>query len=184
MNEVIAAIKNRRSVRQYKEEQISGQELEQILEAGLYAPSAHNDQSWHFTVIQNKELLAKMNAVSKEAMANSSIDWMRGMAARSGFEVTYNAPTLIVVSGRKDAMDHRVDCAAAIENMLIAAESLGVGSVWLGLMRFYYELPEARETLGIPAGYEPFYAVAFGYKAEAAKSVVPPRVADTVNYIK
>lgn len=184
MNEVIAAIKNRRSVRRYKAEQISDKELELILDAGLYAPSAHNDQSWHFTVIQNKELLAKMNAISKEAMANSDIDWMRGMAARPGFEVTYNAPTLIVVSGRKDAMAREVDCSAAIQNMLIAAESLGVGSVWLGLMRFYYELPEAKETLGVPDGFEPFYAVALGYKAEDHKPVAPPRIENAVNYIK
>jgi Nitroreductase len=184
MNEVLEAIRNRRSVRRYKEEQISDKELDQILEAGLYAPSAHNDQSWHFTVIQNNELLAKMNAAAKEGMAKSDIDWMRNMASRPGFEVTYNAPTLIVVSGRKDAMHFEVDCAAAIENMLLAAESLGIGSVWLGLMRFYYVLPEARETLGIPDGYEPFYAVSFGYKGEEYKPVAPPRIEGAVNYIK
>ena len=82
MNEVIAAIRSRRSVRRYKPEQIGEKELQAILEAGLYAPSAHNDQSWHFTVIQNKDLLARMNRAAKEGMAASEIDWMRGMAGQ------------------------------------------------------------------------------------------------------
>ena len=81
-------------------------------------------------------------------------------------------------------MAYQVDCSAAIENMLIAAESLGIGSVWLGLMRFYYQQEEAREALGIPEGYEPFYSVAFGYKAEEQQPVMPPRIEDAVNYIR
>ncbi|MEI6100353.1 MAG: nitroreductase family protein [Eubacteriales bacterium] len=184
MNEVLTAIKNRRSIRKYKEEQIGEQELQYILEAGLYAPSAHNDQSWHFTVIQNKELLVRMNAIAKEGMANSPFEWMNKMATSPGFTVTYNAPTLIVVSGRKDAMAYQVDCSAAIQNMLIAAESLGIGSVWLGLMRFYYLQEEAASALGIPQGYEPFYAVSLGYKAEEGKQAAPPRIKDAVNYIR
>jgi len=184
MNEVLRAIKNRRSVRKYKSEQIDQKSLDLILEAGSYAPSAHNDQSWHFTVVQNKELLKEMNAVSKEAMSKSDVDWMQKMCGIPGYEVSYNAPTLIVVSGRKNAMAWEVDCAAAIQNMLIAAQSLAIGSVWLGLMQFYFETQDALVKLGIPEGYQPFYAVAFGYKADEKEQNAPRRVTGTVNYIK
>ena len=65
--------------------------------------------------------------------------WVQKMGSNPNFQVTYNAPTLIIVSGRKDAMAWSADCAAAIQNMLIVAESLNIGSVWLGLVRFFFE---------------------------------------------
>ncbi|MDA3845843.1 MAG: nitroreductase family protein, partial [Vallitaleaceae bacterium] len=60
MNQVIETIKNRRSTRKFKPEQLEKEQLEAIIEAGLFAPSAHNEQSWYFTVIQNKELIEDM----------------------------------------------------------------------------------------------------------------------------
>ncbi|WP_347460467.1 nitroreductase family protein [Clostridium sp. DMHC 10] len=66
MNEIIKAILSRRSIRKFKSEQISDDELNSILEAGKFAPSAMNQQSWHFTVIQNKEIIAKVNELCKK----------------------------------------------------------------------------------------------------------------------
>ncbi len=71
MNEVLNVIKNRRSVRNFKPEQISQESLELILEAGIYAPTAHNDQPWHFTVIQNEDFLRYINEKTRGAMAGS-----------------------------------------------------------------------------------------------------------------
>lgn len=184
MNEVLKAIKNRRSVRRYKPEQISEADLEMILEAGMYAPTAHNEQPWHFTVIQNPELLSLMNEKAKEEMAKSDVDWIHSWGLNPNYKVIYDAPTLIVVSGRKDGMAWQVDCAAAIENMLIAAESLNIGSVWLGLMNYYLRLDGAAAKLGIPEGYEPFYAVAFGRKADEEPKAGPKRNKNVVNYIR
>jgi len=65
MNETIQTILSRRSVRSYSSEQIKDEELDLILKAGLYAPSAHNQQSWHFTVIQDKEVINKLNKAAK-----------------------------------------------------------------------------------------------------------------------
>ena len=184
MNEVLTAIKSRRSVRNYKQEQISDENLQLIIEAGIYAPTAHNEQPWHFTVIQNKEMLQDINEKVSTAMSISDVEWIRKMASNPAFKVTYNAPTLIIVSGRKDGMAWNVDCAAAIQNMLIAAESLGIGSVWLGLLRFFFQQEDEVSKLGIPEGYQPFYGVALGYKAKAKEQSAPKRNFDVVNYIK
>ena len=68
-NTVLEVIKSRRSIRRYLPEQIKDSELQAILEAGAYAPSAHNDQSWHFTVIRNRELIDHISRTAKERMA-------------------------------------------------------------------------------------------------------------------
>lgn len=182
MNEVLSAILGRRSIRAYQSRQIDDASLEAILEAGRYAPSAHNEQPWHFTVVQNRELLDRINRETKAEMAKSDNDWVRRMGNDPSFRVTYDAPTLIVVSGRRGAIAYPVDCAAAIQNMLLAAHSLGIGSVWLGLLRFWLDKPEAARLLQIPEGYEPYHAAAFGYPAGEIPPA-PERRRDVVNRI-
>lgn len=184
MNEILNAIKSRRSIRSYKHEQISQEKLDLILEAGIYAPTAHNDQPWHFTVIQNKEKIQYINDKSKELMSKSDIEWIKSMGINPKVNIIYNAPTLIIVSGRKDAMASLVDCSAAIENMLIAAESLNIGSVWLGLVRFFFDLKDEVEKLGVPENYEPYYGLALGYKADTKNLAAPKRNFNVINYIK
>jgi nitroreductase len=181
-NPVLEAIKSRRSIRKYLPEPLKEEELAAILEAGSYAPSAHNDQSWHFTVVRNKELLDEISAKSKALMAEQQTDWVRTMGSNKLFHVFYHAPAVVVVSMRKDALSPLVDCSAAIENMLLAAESLDVGSCWIGLARYYFSLPDCRGRLKLPEGYEPCYAVALGRKGQRPSRALPRRK-DAVNYI-
>jgi len=184
MNDVLNVIKNRRSVRKYKPKQLSDEELNMILEAGLYAPSAHNEQPWYFTVIQNKTLLDAINTRTKEIMMSSDSDWIKKMGSQENFRVTYNAPTLIIVSGKSDAMAYQADCAAAIQNMLLAAESLNIGSVWLGLPRLIFDQDDLLEQFNIPQGYLPYYAISFGYKLNDAPRKGPSRNKDVIHIIK
>jgi nitroreductase len=184
MNEVLNAIKNRRSVRTYLPTQIKQKDLDLIIESGIYAPSGHNDQPWHFTVIQNKEILQHISDKSKELMVKSQIDWIKNMGLNPKINLTYNAPTLIIVSGNKNALSPKVDCSAAIQNMLLAAESLHIGSVWIGLIKFFLKLENEVKKLGIPDGYEPYYGVALGYKSLNKEMVAPKRNLNVVNYIR
>ena len=183
MNEVLNVIKQRRSVRAYQEEQIKEDELQTILEAALWAPSAHNTQPWHFTVIQDRDLICQMNAVCIQDMAKSPVEWMARMG-QSDRSIFYNAPTVIVVSGKKeDLFEPLIDCSAAVQNLLLAAEALDIGSCWIGLIRFLFDHAEEVEKLHLPEGYTPFYAVCLGYKVRM-NGQGPARASATVSYIR
>lgn len=183
MNDVIKAIKERRSVRAYTDKQLPQEDLDQILEAGRYAPTAHNEQPWHFTVVQNADLLTEINKKANAVMALSDNEWLRGLGNDPKFRASYNAPTVIFVSSREDAMSTQTDCAAAAQNMMLAAQSLGIGSVWVGLLWPFINLPEAKTLLELPDGYKPVHAIAFGF-ASGEKLPAPNRKSNVINYIK
>ena len=184
MNEILKVIKNRRSIRSYLPTQIKQKDLDLIIEAGIYAPSAHNDQPWHFTVIQNTEIIQYISDKAKELLLESETEWMKKLVSNPNINLAYNAPTLIIVSGNKSALAPKTDCSAAIQNMLLAAESLNIGSVWLGVVSFFFKLENEVKKLGIPEGYEPYYGVALGYKSIAKEIIAPKRNLNVVNYIK
>ncbi|MFA9397358.1 MAG: nitroreductase family protein [Clostridiaceae bacterium] len=182
-NEILKTINNRRSIRKYKTEQISQQELQTILDAGIQAPTANNMQPWHFTVIQNKDLINKMSDKSKEVMLESDNEGIVNMG-KSPVNIFYNAPTVIVVSGKEVVPSALVDCSAAIENMLLASESIGLGTVWIGLVRFFFSLKDEVKKLELPEGYVPFYAVSIGHKENDTIQGPSKRNKDVINYIK
>lgn len=164
MNPVLETIKSRRSVRKYQSRQIKDEELEKILEAAIYAPSGHNDQSWHFTIIQDKDLINEISEGAKEVMKTMDVEWIAKMGAIEDLNIFYHAPTIIIVSGKTDAVTPHADCCAAIQNILLAAESLDIGSCWIGFAKFFFTNPENMKKLHIPEGYEVQYGVALGYK--------------------
>ena len=191
-------IKHRRSIRKYLSEQIKDAELSVILEAATYAPSGHNSQPWHFTVIQNKELLESISNKAKQVMTTSPLDKAQRLGSSETYHLLHNAPTVIIVSGDTVAKsplklpNHDfssytplADCAAAIENMLLAAESIGMGSCWIGLVNYFFTLSDEVAKLGIPAQYQPLFAVCLGYKdPDFVGAVAAKRKADCVNYIR
>lgn len=186
MNETLQIIRNRRSIRAFNSEQIKDEELKEILDAAIYAPSASNKQPWHFTVIQNKELLDMLNNSFKEIAKKSDNDYIKRVGENKYFHVFYNAPTVILVSGDENNHYAAVDCAAAAENMLIAAEAQDIGSCWIGFIAYLLNSEEGKEyikELGIPKGYKQIHAVAVGYK-KVNRTTAPERKENTVNYIK
>lgn len=186
MNETIRTILSRRSVRSYLPEAIKQEELDLILKAGLFAPSGHNEQSWHFTVVQNKGLIDELSRATKQQMALQDNEFLKNRGAEETYHVFHNCPTIIVISCEKTALSGQADCAAATQNMLLAAESLNIGTCWIGLAGYLFRSEDASEyikKLNIPEGYEPFYAITVGHKAEPAREPAPRRE-NTVNYIK
>jgi nitroreductase len=186
MNEVLTTIKERRSIRRFKSEQISNKELNYILEAGLYAPSAHNQQSWHFTVVQSKKVIDELNSGTKKAFANAEDEKIRALSTNEKFHIFYDAPTVIIISGDENCMMPQADCGAATQNMLLAAESLNIGGCWNGYIAFLFndELGKSYiESLDLPDGQKPYYAIALGYKG-VDKLKAPPRKENRIHYIR
>lgn len=185
MNETIKTILSRRSTRAYKQEQIKEEELQLILQSGQYAPSAINEQPWHFTVIQKQEILQRINEVCKQAFINSGNKRFEERAREEGFNVFYNAPTLIIVSGEENTVTPQIDCALAMQNMFLAAESIQIGSCWIHAVAGIFKGPEGetfKRELGIPATHTPYCAGSFGYKA--MDSAAPERKENTVTIIR
>lgn len=186
-NNILEVIKSRRSVRVYKEEQIKDEELQQILEGGLWAPSGTNEQSWHFTVVQNPELINELSIKTKETISKSDNDYLRKLGENEQFNVFYKAPTVIIVSGNEKSITPMEDTSAAVQNMMLVAESLSIGSCWIGTVAPLFSDPEIgatyREKCGIPKGYKVIHAICVGYK-KLEKQTPPSRKENKVNYVK
>jgi nitroreductase len=186
MNETLKSIRNRRSTRGFLPEQLKDIDTEAIIEAGIYAPSANNQQPWHFTVIQNKDMLDRLSVAFKEVAGKSDNEYVRRFADNEKFHVFYNAPTVVLVSGDKNNQYAAVDCAAAVENILVAAESLEIGSCWIGLIAILLNSEDGAgfvKELGIPEGFKQIHAVCLGHKKINITNA-PARKENTVNYIK
>ena len=184
MNETIATILRRRSVRSFLSDPVGPDELEQILEAGRHAPSAMNQQPWHFTAIRNTELLRKLEENCKTAFLESNVEALREIAKQEGFSVFYQAPLMVVISGDPGAIAAQYDCTLAMENVMIAAAALGIGSCWTHAVMMFHATEKGRalfRELGIifPDGYQPYAAAVFGWPAEPYPEA-PPKKADCV----
>jgi nitroreductase len=146
-NEVLKTIRERRSIRKYKPEQISENELSLILEAGRFAPSGSNHQTTHLIVIQSREKLSELQKLVEQEFAK--MDAAEGAyqsfnaailrAKKGGFDFLYSAPTLVVTANQKNYGNAMADCSTALENMMLAAASLKVGSCWINQLRWLRE---------------------------------------------
>jgi nitroreductase len=186
INEVLETIKKRRSLRQYASKQISDSDLNAILEAALFAPTAMNQQKWHFTVVQKKSVLAKMDRIARENKRNSDIPILVKSIEQKDYHTYYRAPTVVIVSGEQQAKYVQMDCAAAAQNIALAARSLGIGSCIMTSAGFLFASDRGqamKKKLGIPENYEHICSVALGYGA-ANNPSAPPRNREVFSYIK
>jgi nitroreductase len=186
MNETLTSIMSRRSIRQYKPEQIADAELQEILDAALAAPTAMNQQKWHFSVVQDGDLLSGMVKTIKDNMINSGIEFLAQRAGDPDFNPFYGAPTIVVVAGDEKGRFIQLDCAMAAENIALAAESINIGSCVMTSPIFLFASDngdEWKNKLGIPENYNYVCSVTLGYK-EGEKPPMLPRNKDVINIIK
>ena len=160
MNEVLQNILTRRSIREFKDEQIKDAELDLILKAGIYAPSGMNKQSWQFTVVQNKEKIELLAKVVREALGRDE-----------GYNF-YGPPTLIMLSNEKDNTNGLADCSCALQNIFLMANSLEIGSCWINQLKSICDENEVREVLrsfGIPENHIVWGMASIGYPNSTTK---------------
>lgn len=178
-NEVINTIMARRSVRQYLDKPVEHAKLETVVRCGINAPSAMNGQPWIIRVVEDPALIAQVTEVYKAENAEAV---KRDKNFKNMFR---NAPNIICVctpaSGGGD-----LDAGLLGENMMLAAQSLGLGTCCLGgPVRFLLTSEKAKffiERLDIPADYKLNYIIAIGYPAEQPDA--RPRDASKVKFIK
>ena len=185
MNETIKTINSRRSIRKYQDKPIPDAEMKTIAEAAIYAPSAMNQQKWHFTVVQNPEMLTKMNDTIRKNLLNSGVEFLAERAKDSNFNVFHGAPALIMVTAEEGVRFTEIDCGAAAENIALAAASLDIGSCLVAMAEFLFASDDAgkiKQEMGIPENYRHIITVVLGYKD--MEPPTPPKNKDAINYIK
>lgn len=146
------AIFDRKSIRKYTEEQVSKENIKEILRAAMAAPSARNQQPWEFIVVRDKE---KINEIIEVSPYTTPLK---------------TAPVAIVVCGnlhRETAEGYWVqDCSAAIENMLIQITHMGLGAVWMGIYPREERVEKLKKTFNLPQSVIPLAVIAVGYPDE------------------
>ena len=159
MNDILNAIEKRSSTRGYTAEKLTDAELEQLLKAGLQAPTAANRQEVHISVVDGSHpILAEIEA-EKNALMN-------GKTPSANFY--YSAPLVLILSGDKSFPWSALDAGIAVENIALAAEGLGLGSVIIGVIKGAMSGEKKSyfaEALKFPENYEFEIAVAIGHKA-------------------
>lgn len=155
----------RRSIRDYTDRDVSEEDVETLLRAAMAAPSAGNEQPWHFVVIRRRETMEKI------------------MAAHPYSDMLAQAPICIAVLAQVALERHAgywvQDCSAATMNLLLAAHALGLGAVWLGVHPVADRESALKQILSLPDGVECLSLVAIGHPAESpapANRFSPDRV--------
>ena len=165
MNETIRNIIGRRSCRKYKSEQITEDELQAVLEAGMYAPSAMNRQSSVMVVLQNDEEIRNLSAMNARIMG-------------SGSDPFYGAPTVIVVLESRNNRNAVADGSLVMGNLMNAAHALGLGSCWVNRAYEEFETDEGKAMLrrwGIPGDHVGIGHCLIGYPLDLPKEASPRR---------
>ena len=137
----------RRSTKKYLDKEVSQELLEKIIETGRYAPSGGNSQSNHFLVIQNKQIIAHLVKMVEKAFSQMeitenmyrSLQNSINLSKKGGYVFCYNAPVLIIVANKKDYGNNQADCALALENMMLEANELDLGSCYINQLKWLNE---------------------------------------------
>ena len=154
MNEVLTCLKERRSIRKYKNEQIKDCELEQILEAGMYAPTGMGMQSPIMVVVQDAETIAKLSKMNAAVMGGDG-------------DPFYGAPTVVIVLADASRGTYVEDGSLVMGNLLNAAYSVGVDSCWIHRAKEVFETEEGKALLkqwGIEGNYVGIGNCLLGYR--------------------
>ena len=175
MNETLQTIMTRRSVRRFTDEPIDPDLLNAIVTAGYNAPSGHNMQTWRFTVVTNEKELGRLRSAAEEAAKANSVYFY-------GWD---NPKAIILVANDNRNPYGCQDASVATENIMLAAWSYGIGSVWLNplmTMRDKSPVKEVLDSYGIPENYTIWSAVAMGYPVTEGLRL--KKKTDVVTWIK
>lgn len=177
-NIVVKTIMARRSVRKYMDKPVEREKLELIVKCGINAPSAMNKQPWEVRVVDNADFIDGITKVYRKAEPKAAAD--------PGFKNMFrNAPAVIFIASPKDGSG-QLDCGLMGQNMLLAAQSLGLGTCCLGgpirFMKTNEEAASYLAKLGFSDGYELLYAIAVGYPDE--KPEAKPREEEKARFVE
>ena len=187
--ETVRTILRRRSGRAYRSEQIRDEELKIILQCGLAAPSGGNCQYSRFLVMQDAQVLETLNGIIREELASREIEGTRPInkgilrARQPGYHFIRHAPTLISVVSPRDHENSMANCACALENMLLACESIGLAACWSNQPHWLTDVKPLRDLFmqyGLREDEDIFCSVSIGYPQKPAGAPLPVKAGRVV----
>ena len=193
----LEAIKTRRSTRKFKARPVEMEKLQQIVEAGRFGPTGGNAQGNHFFVISNATALMMLKDMVQTAFAKMELrdDLYKSLknsimlSQKGNYSFCYNAPVLIVVTNKKDYGNNMADVACAVENMMLAANELDLGSCYINQLKWLNEDPLIRGylgTLGLKDDERVYASVAIGYadtESGLPNRTETPRIGNEVVFV-
>lgn len=171
MNEVLNNIYTRRSIRKFTEQEVSKELIDEVVKAGTLAPSGKNLQTYRFFVMQKEASILALQDVVAKGMENPAYNF-------------YGTRALIIVTCNKEDVNGVEDGSCALENMMLAAHALGLGSCWINQLKYCGDKPEVAaylDKIGLPAGRRVVGMLALGYAADAGTE--HPRQDGLVTYL-
>lgn len=165
MNETLNLIKTRRSTKKYKPDPVPQSLLDQILEAGTWAPTGKNAQAPIILAVTNRELRDKLSR------------WNAAVLGSTG-DPFYGAPVVLVVLAKKDVSTHVCDGSLVMGNLMLEAHALGLGSCWINRAKEMFETEEGKallKSLGVEGEYEGVGNCIIGYPADGYTPPERPR---------
>ena len=185
MNQVLDTIAARRSHRAYKPDQLTEEQIQILLKAGMDSPTAVNRQPWHFTVVQNQQLLREINHAVWEETMKANPENRSPRFSDPNFDVFYHAPTVIFISADRENYWYHMDSGIACQNICLAAESIGLGTVILGMPRAAFQNEKAdqfRKALLFPETHDFTIAIAVGTPADDKPAHL--HAPDRISYVR
>ncbi len=162
MNEVIKNILTRRSIRDFSDKQVPKNDIETLLSTAIYAPSGAGKQTWKFTAILNQDIIKELASAIGEVWQRDNYNF-------------YGATALIITSNEEDSKWGRCDNACAMQNIMLAAHSMDIGSVWINQFMGSCKEEKIRTILaklGVPDNHILYGVAALGYSQSEAKGQV------------
>jgi len=150
--ELMAAIRYRRSVREFTQESVARDVLLELVDAAILAPSARNEQLWRFFIVTNPNALSHIAKEAKTHMLQAmrekpEFEAHRPILENDEFNVLYHAPALVIIAAPRDAQWGTEDCAMAAQNMMLAAAGVGLGTCWIGFAQMWLNTPAGKRTI-------------------------------------
>lgn len=199
--EFIDCIKTRRSIRKYLAQPVEKKTIDQIIQAGKYAPSAENTQPWRFIVITNPNIINELSKGTKIEIKNllkwrhllrfkypelrdrETLKFLFGVSMVEQDSIFFNAPVVVfIVTEKKRFYDE--SCACCAENMMLAAHALELGSCWIGFAHFIDLNKQLSKKIGIPDGHHISAALIFGHPdGNMGKPSIRKPCSDVINWI-
>jgi nitroreductase len=171
MPDFFTVLKSRRTVRSYTAEPVREQDLQELIDLAVLAPTGMGAQPWAFTVVTDPQVMRRVNAIVLEMLRSPRMqqllagEGLQEWIQRPNADIFYGAPALVVISGDTRAPATTIDCQLAAENLFLAAHANGLGTCYMGFLVMAADIPELQKLLHISEGHKILAATVVGHPA-------------------